>query len=55
MAGEVIAFSDMSNVAVTLSKEVEMMLERTVSLQLLTESKCLFDVISTTVAPVNVV
>ena len=46
MAAEVIAFSDMADAAVTLSKEVERTLGRTIALQLLTDSKCLFDVIS---------
>lgn len=46
MAGEVIAFADMSDAAVTLSKELGRVLSRRISIQLLTDSKCLFDVIS---------
>lgn len=46
MAGEVIAFADMSDEAVTLTKEVGHLLHRLVMLQLLTDSKYLFHVIS---------
>ena len=46
MAAEVIAFSDMSDVAVTLSSEISLLLGRQVPVQLLTDNKSLFDVIS---------
>lgn len=47
MAGEAIAFSDMLDVAVTLSSELKSILNREVPLHLLTDNKGLFDVIST--------
>ena len=46
MAGEVIAFSDLFDVAAVLSAELEVLLGTKVSVQLLTDSKSLFDVIS---------
>ena len=46
MPGEVIAFSDMFDVAVTLVQELCTINNRKVSLQLLTDSKSLLDVIS---------
>ncbi len=46
MAGEVIAFSDFLNVAYTLSQDLENLLDHNVPVQLFTDSKCLFDVIS---------
>lgn len=46
MAGEVIAFADMSDAAVTINKELSRILGKPIPLQLLTDSKCLFDVIS---------
>eukprot|EP00171_Calliarthron_tuberculosum_P023641 IDg23641t1 len=46
MAGEVIAFSDLFDTAATLSDELSVVLNRTIAVQLLTDSKSLFDVIS---------
>ena len=46
MAGEVIAFSDLFDVAVTISLELRHLLDIEVPVQLFTDSKCLFDVIS---------
>jgi len=46
MAGEVIAFSDMFDVAVTLAEELRTIYNRTIPLHLLTDSKALFDIIS---------
>ena len=46
MSGEVIAFSDLFDVAVTLAEEIGMMLARKVPVQLLTDSKSLFDAVS---------
>lgn len=46
MAGEVIAFSDLFDVAATLSAELGDLLGRKIPVQLLTDSKSLFDVIS---------
>ena len=46
MAGEVIAFSDMFDVAVTLAEELRQITKRPIPLHLLTDSKALFDVIS---------
>jgi len=46
MAGEVIAFSDMFDIAVTLAEEIRTTFERRVPLHLLTDSKALFDIIS---------
>ena len=46
MTAEVIAFSDMVDAAITLARELENLLGRPVHLQLHTDSKCLFDVIS---------
>jgi len=46
MAGEVIAFSDLFDVAAALASELEVLYKRKIPVQLLTDSKCLFDVIS---------
>ena len=46
MAGKVIAFSDLLDVAVTLAAELKSLLRRLVPVQLFTDSKSLFDVIS---------
>ena len=46
MAAEVIAFSDLFDVATTLSQELEKLLRKRVPVQLLTDSKSLFDIIS---------
>lgn len=46
MAGEVIAFAGMSDAAVTIHYEVSNLLTRRIPLQLLTDSPCLFGVIS---------
>jgi len=46
MAGEVIAFSDMFDVAVTLAEEIRAIYDRPIPLHLLTDSKALFDIIS---------
>lgn len=45
MTREVIAFADVSDAAVTMSLEVSLHLSRKVSLQLLTDSQCLFGLI----------
>ena len=46
MSGEVIAFSDMFDIAISMSVELSKILNRKVPMQLLTDSKSLFDVIS---------
>lgn len=46
MSAEVIAFSDMSDTAITLGQEIEILVNQKVPVQLLTDSKSLFDVIS---------
>eukprot|EP00171_Calliarthron_tuberculosum_P022145 IDg22145t1 len=46
MAGEVIAFSDLFDVAMTLASELHTILNKHIPVQLLTDSKSLFDVIS---------
>ena len=46
MAGKVIAFSDLFDVAATLSDELQAVLGKKVPVQLFTDSKSLFDVIS---------
>jgi len=46
MAGEVIAFSDMFDIAVTLAEEIRTIYKRHIPLHLLTDSKALFDIIS---------
>lgn len=46
MDGKFISFEDMSDVAVTLSKELGGLLVHLLPLQQLTDSKCLFEVIS---------
>lgn len=46
MTGEVVAFPDMSDAVVNISKDVSRFLCRKVRLKLLTDSKCLFHVIS---------
>jgi len=46
MAGEVIAFSDMFDVAITLAEEIRTIYKRSIPLHLLTDSKALFDIIS---------
>lgn len=46
MSGEVIAFSDLFDVAITFAQEIGIMLSRKVPVQLLTDSKSLFDVVS---------
>lgn len=53
MAGKVIAFSDMTDVAVRLAKEMEVLFHHSLQLQLLTDPKYLFDVICKKVAPVS--
>ena len=45
MADEVIAFSDGSDVTVTFSEDFRLILQVTVPLHLLTDSKDLFDII----------
>lgn len=46
MSGEVIAFSDMFDIAITLSVELSDILGYRVPVQLMTDSKSLFDIIS---------
>lgn len=46
MAGKVVAFAVMSSAAVTLLKKGGRLLNRRIPLQLLTNSRCFFDVIS---------
>ena len=46
MAGEVIAFSDLFDIAATLSKELGAIMRKTIPVQLFTDNKSLFDVIS---------
>lgn len=46
MSGEVIAFGDMSDYAITLAIELSTILSKHVPLLLLTDSKCLFDVVA---------
>lgn len=46
MSSEVIAFSDMFDIAVALSEELSTVVKQRVPVQLLTDSKSLFDVIS---------
>lgn len=46
MASEVIAFSDMSDYAITLAMELNSLLNKNIPVHLLTDSKCLFDVIA---------
>lgn len=46
MSGEVIAFSDMFDLAIAIPLELSTMMGKSVPLQLLTDSKSLFDVIS---------
>lgn len=46
MAGEVIAFSDMFDAAIALSEEMKTLLDQQIKVQLFTDSKSLFDVIS---------
>ena len=46
MAGEVIAFSDLFDIAATLASELGEIYGRRIPVQLLTDSKSLFDVIS---------
>jgi len=46
MAGEVIAFSDLFDVAAALSSELSVLYGKNIPVQLLTDSKSLFDVIS---------
>lgn len=46
MAGEVIAFSDLFDVAAALASELGVLYDRNIPVQLLTDSKSLFDVIS---------
>ena len=46
LAGEFIVFSDMFNISKTLSAEISELLARSIPVQLLTDSKSLFDVIS---------
>ncbi len=46
MTDEVIAFSDMFDTAITLAEEIRSIKKRHITLQLLTDSKSLFDVIS---------
>ena len=46
MASEVIAFADMFDIAVALAADLTTMLGLQIPVQLLTDSKCLFDVIS---------
>lgn len=46
MVGEVVAFSDMVDVVVSLSEKLATFLSKTVPVQLFTDRKSLFDVIS---------
>lgn len=46
MSAEVIAFADMFDAGIALKREIEWMIGQKVPLQLLTDSKCMFDVIS---------
>ncbi len=46
MAAQVIAFSDLFYTSFTLLSELQVLLSREIPLHLLTDSKCLFDVIS---------
>lgn len=46
MSSEVIAFADMFDAAVALKTEIEWILGQHIPVQLLTDSKCLFDIIS---------
>lgn len=53
MVGEVIAFSDTANVAVTVGKKLGNILDNTVQLQLLTDSKRLLMFYPKRVAPMS--
>ena len=46
MSAEVISFIEMSDVAITIAKELEVILSKRIPVQLLTDIKILFDVIS---------
>lgn len=46
MSGEVIAFSDLFDVAVTFAEELGTMFSKKIPVQLLTDSQSLFDVVS---------